>query len=209
MHQEEGRPLDSRERILDAALEEFGVWGYEGASTNRVCRQAEISKGLLFHYYKTKQQLFAEVMERCICDLETTDGLRGPFDETCQRQLFFFVAHPFHHRIITDLLHEAAAVDSKLAALRERVILLKRERFARFLKGRVLRPDTDLEMALELLLTATDHLQDKYLKYISQRKDQKVELAASFRRENRQVLSMLLNGIAAAPVCSGNGGTEC
>ena len=99
-------------------------------------------------------------------------------------------------------------MDSKLAALRERVILLKRERLARFLKGRALRPDTDPEMALELLLTATDHLQDKYLKYISQKKDQKVELAASFRRENRQVLSMLLNGIAAAPVCSGNGGTE-
>ncbi len=53
-HQEEKSP-ESRERILDAALEEFGAWGYESASTNRVCRQAEISKGLLFHYYKTKQ----------------------------------------------------------------------------------------------------------------------------------------------------------
>ena len=109
MNQQEERHPDSRERILDAALEEFGVWGFEGASTNRVCRQAEISKGLLFHYYRTKLQLFSEVLDRCICDLEAAEAMQGPFDESCRKQLLFFIAHPFHHRILTDLIRGEAA----------------------------------------------------------------------------------------------------
>ena len=77
-----------------------------------------------------------------------------------------------------------------------------------FLAGRVLRSDTDPKIAEELLLAAADHLQEKYLNVIRRRSDEKAELAASFCRENRQVLAMLLNGIAV-PVCSVNGGTEC
>ncbi len=205
-HQEEKSP-ESRERILDAALEEFGAWGYESASTNRVCRQAEISKGLLFHYYKTKQQLFSEVLERCICDLEETDRISAPYDEICRRELFFFIAHPFHYRIINDLLREDAGADSR-AALRDRVLRLKRERLKRFLQSRPLRPEADPEMALELLLTATEHLQEKYFHVIRRRTGEKAELAASFCQENRQALAMLLDGIAV-PAGSANGGTEC
>lgn len=40
---------DSRRKILDAAIAEFALRGYEAASTNRICQQADISKGLLFH----------------------------------------------------------------------------------------------------------------------------------------------------------------
>ena len=205
-YQEEKFP-ESRERILDAALEEFGVWGYDSASTNRVCRQAEISKGLLFHYYKNKQQLFSEVLERCICDLEETARSSAPFDETCRRELFFFIAHPFHYRIITDLLREETVADSR-AELRDRVLRMKKERLERFLRIRPLRPGADPEMALELLLAATDHLQEKYFNVIRQGNGEKAELAASFCQENRQALAMLLDGIAV-PACSLNGGTEC
>lgn len=207
MNQQEERHPDSRERILDAALEEFGVWGFEGASTNRVCRQAEISKGLLFHYYRTKLQLFSEVLDRCICDLEAAEAMQGPFDESCRKQLLFFIAHPFHHRILTDLIR-GEATDERVAALRERALQLKRRQMETFLAGRVLRSDTDPKIAEELLLAAADHLQEKYLNVIRRRSDEKAELAASFCRENRQVLAMLLNGIAV-PVCSVNGGTEC
>ena len=205
----EGRPLESRERILDAALEEFGEKGYEAASTNCVCRQADISKGLLFHYYKTKQQLFAEVLERCIHDLEQCDDLAHPFDEGCREQLCFFMTHPFHRRIISDLLVGEAAADQRIMALRERVLLLRRERLRRFLNAHSLRPGIDPEMALELIQAATDHLQDKYLKDETRIRQNEAALTAAFQQEYRQLLSMLLNGIVVTPAGEGNGGTEC
>ncbi len=47
-----------RDRIINAALEEFAKHGYDKASTNSIVKKAAISKGLLFHYFSNKQTLY-------------------------------------------------------------------------------------------------------------------------------------------------------
>lgn len=47
-----------RGRILNAALKEFAGKGYEAASTNSIAKEADISKGLLFHYFTSKKALY-------------------------------------------------------------------------------------------------------------------------------------------------------
>ena len=47
-----------KDRILEAALIEFADKGYKKASTNTIVREAGVSKGLLFHYYKSKKDLY-------------------------------------------------------------------------------------------------------------------------------------------------------
>lgn len=47
-----------RHRILDAALAEFGHFGYGAASMNRLVKNAGISKGAIFKYFGTKAGLF-------------------------------------------------------------------------------------------------------------------------------------------------------
>ncbi|MCX7771703.1 MAG: TetR/AcrR family transcriptional regulator [Clostridia bacterium] len=63
MEKFESLDQEKRERILNAALSEFAARGYEQASTNEIVKQAEISKGLLFHYFKNKKQLFLYVYD--------------------------------------------------------------------------------------------------------------------------------------------------
>lgn len=48
---------DKRDRVLNAAMREFAK-GYKHASTDNIVREAGISKGLLFHYFNTKKDLF-------------------------------------------------------------------------------------------------------------------------------------------------------
>ncbi|MDR3289480.1 MAG: TetR/AcrR family transcriptional regulator [Peptococcaceae bacterium] len=48
---------EKRSRILNAAISEF-TKGYKQASTDVIVREAGISKGLLFHYFGTKRDLF-------------------------------------------------------------------------------------------------------------------------------------------------------
>jgi AcrR family transcriptional regulator len=48
---------DKRNRILNAAMKEFAK-GYKNAMTDSIVREAGISKGLLFHYFGTKKELF-------------------------------------------------------------------------------------------------------------------------------------------------------
>lgn len=54
---------DKKIRIINAAMEEFGEKGFELASTNSIVKKAKISKGLLFHYFSTKQELFDYVQD--------------------------------------------------------------------------------------------------------------------------------------------------
>lgn len=51
-------PRDKKERIINAGIKEFAENGYALASTNRICQNAGISKGLLFHYFETKMQFY-------------------------------------------------------------------------------------------------------------------------------------------------------
>lgn len=57
--------LDSQRRdaILNAALKEFSLQGYDNASTNVIAKEAGISKALMFHYVGSKQELFLVVYD--------------------------------------------------------------------------------------------------------------------------------------------------
>ena len=52
-----------RERVLHAAMREFGEHGYSTGSLSTIAREAEISKGSLFQYFTDKQEFFAYVCD--------------------------------------------------------------------------------------------------------------------------------------------------
>ncbi|WP_240620127.1 TetR/AcrR family transcriptional regulator [Peribacillus acanthi] len=49
---------EKENRIVNAATKIFAENGYQKASTNDIVKVAEISKGLLFHYFKSKKDLY-------------------------------------------------------------------------------------------------------------------------------------------------------
>ncbi len=53
----------SRLAILRAATEEFALKGYAGARTEGIARAAGVNHTLLFYHFKTKEQLYREVLE--------------------------------------------------------------------------------------------------------------------------------------------------
>jgi len=54
----------TRERILDAAEELFANKGYEGISVRQIMRKAEADVSLAYYHFKSKQDLFDQVMLR-------------------------------------------------------------------------------------------------------------------------------------------------
>jgi AcrR family transcriptional regulator len=57
----------SREKILSAALELFAMQGYDSTSIESIAKKAGISKGLVYNYYESKndilQAIFEDVMQ--------------------------------------------------------------------------------------------------------------------------------------------------
>lgn len=53
---------ESRQKILDAALEVFARHGYYSASVSEIAKTAGISKGLMYNYFKSKEDMLNELM---------------------------------------------------------------------------------------------------------------------------------------------------
>jgi len=62
----EALPEEKKQKILDACLKEFASCGYDQASTNRIIKAAGISKGLLFHYFESKKNLYMYILDLAI-----------------------------------------------------------------------------------------------------------------------------------------------
>jgi TetR/AcrR family transcriptional regulator len=54
----EKQPQEKKDLIIKVAIEEFVKNGYEKTSTDVITRRAGISKGILFHYFKSKKNLY-------------------------------------------------------------------------------------------------------------------------------------------------------
>lgn len=49
---------EKQDRITEAAIREFAEFGYENSSTNRIVKNSGISKGSLFKYFESKEEMY-------------------------------------------------------------------------------------------------------------------------------------------------------
>ncbi|OQY09995.1 MAG: hypothetical protein B6I29_02385 [Marinitoga sp. 4572_148] len=54
---------ETYEKILKAAFIVFSKEGYQKASVNKIIKAAGVSKGALYHYFKSKEELYLQVIE--------------------------------------------------------------------------------------------------------------------------------------------------
>ncbi|MFT5500411.1 MAG: AcrR family transcriptional regulator [Woeseiaceae bacterium] len=88
------RKEDRPAEITEAAMQAFADNGYSGTRVDDVAKRAGVSKGLLYLYFKTKEDLFKAVIRSFVSpqidqltrnvadsELSAEDFLRGPFRE--------------------------------------------------------------------------------------------------------------------------------
>jgi TetR/AcrR family transcriptional regulator len=57
---------DSSNRILEAAIAEFGAHGFAGARVNRIADLADVNKQLIYYYFQNKSGLYEAALKRLI-----------------------------------------------------------------------------------------------------------------------------------------------
>lgn len=80
------RKAERPEEIVEAALQVFAAKGFAAARLDDIAARAGVSKGALYLYFATKEELFRAVVEQAIApNLETVLGListhPGPFGD--------------------------------------------------------------------------------------------------------------------------------
>jgi AcrR family transcriptional regulator len=161
-----------RDRVLQAAMREFGEHGYSTGSLNTIAREAEIAKGSLFQYFSDKQEFFAyvcdeasrhvrEEMERRIADeADFSQSFTDWLIDVCFLWSEYFNDHPLERGVVAAtnleidnavrLVVRETAEQHYLAVIRP-LIKLWRER------GEI-RPDVDDDVLESLLLMVLPHL---------------------------------------------------
>ena len=103
-----GRPEESRDAILKAAVREFAREGIAGSRTDAIARQAKVNKALLYYYFKDKEALHSAVLDQVFGGLSATVGEVFSRDLSPREKLVAYVgahfdyvaSHPFYPRIV-------------------------------------------------------------------------------------------------------------
>lgn len=122
MKKEEKTEL-TKKKILVAAMEEFSTKGYRGASLNAIC-EAGISKGLLYHNFKNKDDLYLACVRLCfqaLTECLKEAGIGNDLEKYMRVRMQFFKEHKLEAGIFFD------AVLQPPEGLRGEIHVLKEE----------------------------------------------------------------------------------
>ncbi len=99
----EEKNYKSLQKILENATREFARQGYGLSSVNTLCTAGGISKGILYHYFKDKDELYLACLQNCFDQLtavlkKSAADVGGSADECLGRyfnaRLAFFEVNP-------------------------------------------------------------------------------------------------------------------
>lgn len=110
------------QRILDAALEVFAAYGFQGARIDQIAIAAGLSKPNLLYYFRTKEALYTAVLRRTLDmwlePLQELDSLTDPrvaLSAYITRKLDYSRSHPTASRLFAmEMLQGAPHLGSAL-----------------------------------------------------------------------------------------------
>lgn len=93
----------SREKILNCARQEFAESGFGQSSINSICTVGGIAKGVLYHYFTGKDELYLLCIQDCFDSLtaylkehlpKTSDSIPEQLDRYFNARMEFFHENP-------------------------------------------------------------------------------------------------------------------
>ena len=202
MRQKE-RQERSKEEIYQAALTEFGTLGYEKVTMERICGRHEISKGMMYHYYSNKDELFLLCVERTFADLKAYverdagelvgQGILEAIKNFFMIREYYFQMHPKQKVIFEDaMLHPPKHLVAQIQELRGPIRAVNRAFIQQLVNKMPLRPEVNPQKAERYLESVEYYFQSILQNY---REDRAAEDIHTMFETAEEILDMVLFGI--------------
>ena len=203
MNREEKNAL-SRQRILEAALEEFSRRGYEGASLSNLCAEKGISKGIIYHHFKDKDELYLLCVEDCFTQVsaylqQAAGALSGRAEEKLaayfDARLRFFALRPVYLGIFAEAaFNPPPALAEEIAARRQAFDRLNIAVLSDLLETAPLRKGLDAATVVEDFRMYMDYFNLRFRAAFQSGRGMD-EILAEHEEKCRQQLDILLHGV--------------
>lgn len=199
--------LQTRRRIIDSALLEFGEKSYAEASINSICALGNISKGIIYHYFKDKDELYLVCVGECFDTLTeylawvvTLDSasVETALEIYFEARIIFFSEHPLYLRLFCNTMSSPPAhLSSEIADRMARFDALNISVLTGILKRVRLRPGVTVAEVVEVFR--------EYQDFVNARFQMRFSEQGSLREHERRCsrsLDILLYGVIERSVCA-------
>ncbi|MDY4048144.1 TetR/AcrR family transcriptional regulator [Negativibacillus massiliensis] len=202
MKQQE-RQKKSKEKILQAAITEFSASGYDKVTMENICTRHGISKGMMYHYYSGKDDLFLlcvqnmyqmmqQYLEENMAELEKKDALHALKEFWMLRESFFGEHPPFKNIFENALLRTPPHLFEKIEEIRGPIEALNRQFLHRTIGKIELRENLKKEnvsIYLEVMESVFWKLVEQY------RREQRISDVHSLMEAAGELWDMVLLGV--------------
>lgn len=184
---------------MDAAMQEFGEKGYELSTVNAICKEYNISKGLLYHNFQGKDELYLICVEKCFTEM--TEYLKNLDiqDDLCvymESRLQFFSENPYYTRLFFEaVLQPPVKLREKIAKIKKPFNLLNKNVYRNVVAKMRLRDGITERQAVEYY----EVMQDMFNGYFSTQVFQRSSFDAVVHEHEKhlvKILDYMLYGIA-------------
>lgn len=149
------------ERIMAAAIAEFGTKNYDSASLTTLCNENQISKGLIYHNFKNKDELYLKCVEECFHKMTScfksrryeADSIRQSMHNLFYMRQQFFEENPYYCNIFFNtVLQPPKHLREEIHELRQEYDEFYTECFRKLLQQIQLRDGITSEAAMEYFM---------------------------------------------------------
>jgi AcrR family transcriptional regulator len=157
-------PLEKRETIINAAVNEFAEYGLENASTNRIVRNSGIAKGSFYQYFEDKQDVFMYLLT--VIEREKIEFFKGKHPPSHNMDTFqyfrwmiktgleFSSTYPRMTQAMSRVMFaEGLYFGKTFAYIRERTIKALRDMIEQAIQRGEVDPSVDVDLAVMVMDT--------------------------------------------------------
>ena len=193
------------ERIMAAAMEEFGTKSYDSASLTTLCNEKQISKGLVYHNFKNKDELYLKCVEECFREMTAYFKSREYKAETAQESIHmifrarqqFFKENPYCCNLFFNtVLQTPKHLQNEIHRLRQEYDEFYVNYFRKLLQQIQLRDGITIEAAMEYFMVFLEMF-NGYFQNKSREKDDIHALMEDHEVNMSKILDIMLYGVAA------------
>ncbi|MGM9942245.1 MAG: TetR/AcrR family transcriptional regulator [Bulleidia sp.] len=194
----EEKNRETKRKIMDRALAEFAQYGYGGSSVNTICTEG-ISKGIIYHYFNTKDDLYLACVQECfdeLCKYISSQWKQEDSPASSMRKYFsirasFFQLHPLYQPLFCDAMiappHELREqIHERIRAFEELNVSILQN----ILSDMPLRSDVTMEEIIE-----TFRLFQNFINAADRYETDMVEDYETYDHRRMRALDILLYGV--------------
>lgn len=202
MKQQE-RQKKSKEKILQAAITEFSASGYDKVTMENICTRHGISKGMMYHYYSGKDDLFLlcvqnmyqmmqQYLEENMAELKKKDALHALKEFWMLRESFFGEHPPFKNIFENALLRTPPHLFEKIEEIRGPIEALNRQ----FLHRTIGKIELRENLKKENVSIYLEAMESVFWKLVEQyRREQRISDVHSLMEAAGELWDMVLLGV--------------